>query len=430
MSASIMTCPHCRYEAQEFMFENIDSDKLKCRRCRSSFPDPSAFVAIFSYADCDSTRAVTRFPFALNGKETRISVRDGYMGLLVDGSGSQQWLLTNETSFTGTPGGFQLFYVYQSPWILWGTKGLKEFGAYGRAQLSLTQRFVKTYCSKNHVLSLEAYLRSIVDEYITAFVQQKIDMHSTGQLEHTDGYLAMLGKVIDGVTLSKIEPHGYRTASGRPSIFPTFNAGAMSIEEEEAVPTPKPPLEIVKIPAKSYTIKNGVEEVFVLSKQKAERHKAGEIIEPDALRGVQKLLRYHQKQFELSYGWGVYNQDSSLSGSYFSAHGTVAFCIDGTEPLSLIIAKTGGWMDFEEQFFTNIFKKELSNAFKEVLGAYIRKGNFQPDRISEYLSSMSVDVTNQINGEGTVAREPALRRYGLRISQLDILDVDFYTKWR
>ena len=75
MEATRFTCPHCLYEAELHMFENMANGKLKCRRCRSEVQDPNAFSAQRTYADCDSHRAVTRFPFHLNGKDAMIRVR-------------------------------------------------------------------------------------------------------------------------------------------------------------------------------------------------------------------------------------------------------------------------------------------------------------------------------------------------------------------
>ena len=92
MPTNDFVCPLCRYKAPLALFENMGEGQMRCRRCRSKFPDPNAYSAGVAYADCDSRRAVTRFPFSMNGSAGAvIRVRDGYMALISSG-GQRRWV--------------------------------------------------------------------------------------------------------------------------------------------------------------------------------------------------------------------------------------------------------------------------------------------------------------------------------------------------
>ena len=88
------------------LFDNIDNGKLKCRRCRNTADDPNAYGAESTYADCDSRRVVTRFPFALDGRDAVIQVRQGYMALAVGNDGSTIWLRQLKNRISNMPHGF------------------------------------------------------------------------------------------------------------------------------------------------------------------------------------------------------------------------------------------------------------------------------------------------------------------------------------
>ena len=119
-----------------------------------------------------------------------------------------------------------------------------------------------------------------------------------------------------------------------------------------------------------------------------------------------------------------------MTQGYYSAHGTLSFYIDSTERFSRLLYKAKTWHNFETQFFTNILKREISEALREVMASRVGRQYFQQERIGDYLSAMSVDLTNMLNGEGKDAKEPVFRQYGLRVKQTDILNIDFYTLWR
>ena len=169
--------------------------------------------------------------------------------------------------------------------------------------------------------------------------------------------------------------------------------------------------------------------MLIRKNTRPERHKARERIDANTLNGAEKLVRYLKKEFDFPYGWGIYDQPRPISG-YYSAQGTISFFVDSTERLSLLLAKTRSWQEFEDQFFINVIKKELSSTLRDILNARIGRPGFDEQRIGDYLSTMSVEMTNLLNGEGSSAREPAFRMHGLRVKQADILSICFYTDRR
>lgn len=430
MSVINLTCRYCRHEAPLSMFETVVSNRLKCMRCRNAFDDPNAYAADTAYADCDNQHAVTRFPFSLNGRTAVIHVRDGYRACVIGNDKREIWLDPGDHLITDKHDGFRLYYICLTPWVFWGVKGTGGFGAYGRAQLSITNGYVEKFCGMgNSVTALEKHAKALVDGRIATYVREEIARHNTSLLERRDGYLDALGILEDGVTLRKIDPMGYRSGNGHVGTFPTYPEYDDSPDVSALSPALKAPVDYVKLPKRSYTVKSGVEEVFLRSASKADRHKAGEMIELDACKGIEKILRFHTKEFDFPYGWGLSNQTYAAPG-YFSAHGTISFFIDSTERLSLLLAKAADWKDFSEQFFRDVLRNELSDALRATLSAYMGRTGFDRARINSYLSEMSVALTSRLNGEDAEEREPVFRRYGLRVSRIDILSMDFYSNRR
>lgn len=430
MAVSKFTCPHCQYEASLIMFENVDNGILKCKRCRSKFEDPNAFGLETTYADCDSRRAVTRFPFALNGCNALIHVREGYMAFVAGNDGQRFWLEVGETRITNMPGGFQLYFVCKKPQIIWGTRDLQEFGAYGVAQLTITKSYAEAYCGiDGRVQSLEEHLREMVVDHMTDYVQDALDLNKAALLQHSDGYMNALGMLQEGVSLTKIEPRGYRNADGMTGTFPARLTSDETFVPDEPVVRTRRPVELAKAQKKTYTIREGVEEVFLRNASKLERHKAGEVIEANDQQDVGTVLRFLSKEFEFANGWGLYNQNCSAPG-YYSAHGTISFYIDSTERISPLLYKAGSWDTFTEEFFSNVLKKELSIALRELMNAYVAQRGLNAERLNEGLSAMSVDLTNFLNGEGNYGKQPAFRQNGLRVNRADILHVSIYANRR
>ena len=425
MATSDFTCPLCGYKAPQPLFENVDEDQLRCRRCRGTFADPDAFSASASYADCDSLRPVTRFPFALHGDNAYIHVRDGYMALVV-GGGQRRWVSARDCHITDLPGSIQVYYVCLSPQVTWGTQGIREFGAYGAARFSMTEEYVRAFYDGNgQVLALDDHLRRTMSHYATNFVRAEIDKQNIGLLERQDDYMGMLGEVEKGLSLVQIMPMGYRNAGGRVGTFSYYISGYEPEEPAAPQKESKPPVELLTPPKPTYTVREGVEEVFWKGRDRMERHKAGEVIGADSLRDVKRVFRFRRKEFDLPYGWGLYNQAHSASG-YFSAQGTISFYIDSTVRLGELLSESKSWKEFDGQFFTNVLKKELSTAMKTIVGDISRKEDFDPEKMNSYLSAMSVSLTSLLNGEGLFGREPAFRQYGLRVKGADILGVTFY----
>jgi len=430
MAASKFTCPHCQYEASLLMFENVDSGMLKCKRCRSKFEDPNAFGMETTYADCDNRRAVTRFPFTLNGRNALIRVREGYLALAVGNEGQRFWLEASENRITNMPGGFQLYFICMKPQVIWGTRNLQEFGAYGVAQLSITRSYIESYCGMDgRIQSLEEHLRELVVSHMTGYVQDVLDRHSGALLQHSDGYMNALGMLEEGVSLTKIEPRGYRNADGMTGTFPARAASDELFAQEETVVRVRRPVELTKAQRKTYTIREGVEEVFIRNATKLERHKAGEVIEANVQQDVGTVLRFLSKEFDFANGWGLYNQNCSAPG-YYAAHGTISFYIDSTERISPLLCKAGSWDTFTEEFFSNVLKKELSIALRELMDAYVAQRGLDAERLNESLSAMSVDLTNLLNGEGPYGKQPAFRQNGLRVNRADIMHVSIYANRR
>ena len=431
MATNSFSCPHCGYEAPLAWFENVGEGDLKCRRCRSRFPDPNAYLPGMAYADCDFLRPATRFPFSLDGASAMIHVREGYMALLSGGGGVRVWIEGPDCPVKDLPGDSHIYYVCLTPTVPWGTSGVEEFGVYGTAQLSLSRDYVKSFFGiDGSVSELEEHLRKLVNERVTEYVRSEIERNNINSLEHRDDYQRTLGTLEEGVSLTRIRPLGFRNAKGKTGSFSSVVSRDTQTGRSEPtvlLPTPPPPAEILKPPKKSYEIGSGVEELLLRGNSRPERHKAGERMDAERLRDVQKLIRYRSKEFELPFGWGVYNQTRPVSG-YYSAQGTVSFYIDSTERLGLALDKTKSWKDFEDQFFTNVFKSEVSFWLRELLNSRFGRKDFDPNRIEDYLSAMSVELTDVLNGEGRAAgKEPAFRRFGLRVKQTDILGIDFYS---
>ena len=426
MQDTMFTCPHCLYKAPMNHFESVEGGMLKCKRCRSRFDDPNAFRGDTSYADCDSQQAVFRFPFALNGRNTVIRVREGYLAYVICNDGRRLWLSNYSNHVSGMGDGFQLYYICLSPRVNWGVRSTNRFGVYGNAQLALTGEYVQTYCyDRGSVQTLEKHLRELVVQRVTEYVQAETDRNETAVLEHREGYLSVLGALEDGASLTVLNPIGYRTPKGYTGTFPASSAMPDAYEAEESLSIRQAPLESLKAAQKDYTVKPGTEEVLIRSASRIERHKAGEMITLNMLRGVQTRLRFRTKEFDFPYGWGVYNQPSGAM-QYFSAHGTISFFIDNTEQMGFLFAKAENWEGFEDQFFTNVLRTELSAALGRILKTYTCKDGFDPKETAKYLSAMSVELTDTLNGEDGQAREPAFRQYGLRVFKTDILDLSIY----
>ena len=426
MSASNLTCPHCMFEAPLYLFDNIDGTKLRCRRCRSTFDDPNTYEPDITYADCDLRKAIYRFPFFMNGKNSIIKVRDGYIAMIVSHDGRERWLNAGDYRITDMTDGFQLYYVCLTPHIIWGTKDITAFGAYGTATLSVSSKYVQTYCNKGgKIISLDDNLKKLVDWCVTTFIRDEIAHGNVALLEQRTRYLNTLGTLTDGVNMIRIDPGGFRNAEGKTGSFPSFSTAAAQIEEEEVHPEIHLPVESIRIPWDGYTVRRGAEDVIITATNRPERHKSGDEVSPNQLQNARKLYRFRTKQFEFPYGWGIYNHPLA-SKEFFAANGTISFYVDSTEIMSDILKKTDSWKEFEEQLFAGAIKPELSTAIGEILNVYIGTKGVDPSRIRDHLSAMSIDLTNLLNGEGPNGGNPVFKKYGLRVSQLDIMNIELY----
>ena len=431
MPESEFACPYCRYEAPLSQFDNVGDGELKCRRCRSRFPDPNAFSPDTSYADCDSLQPVTRFPFTLRGVSPVIRVRENYLALLTGADGQTLWLEPRGGPFADLPFGCQLYYFCLSPRILWGTSGIREFGAFGSAQLTLSKKYVRStveelYRSNRPVQALENELQKAVNGRVADYISRAVKDQNTGLLEQRDGYMSLLGTVRDGIQLNRIDPMGFRNGRNKTGVFFSHPYAGEPEQAADTAPAYRPPVDFLKAPKASYTVKSGIEEVFVRGQARLERHKAGERMDESSLQDLSRVFRFRTKAFEFPSGWGIFNQSSQMPG-YFSAQGTISFYVDSTEKMSALMNKTKSWQEFEEQFFTDIFRKELSAALREIVNRRAGRPDFRAETVSGHLSAMSVELTAFLNGEDSQDRQPAFRRCGLRVKQTDILGMDFYS---
>ena len=421
MAANKTRCPHCLYEAPLNMFESVDGPTLKCRRCRNRVEDPHIDAADLTYADCDSRKPVYRFPFVMNGNGAVVRVRSGYVALLVGHNGRKQWLKAYENHITDMPEGFQVYYVCLKPQIRWGTHGTGGFGAYGLAQLSLNPDYPEEYCrTHEHILTMEAHLKSLADWCVTQYIQRRLDEKTPGILEQRDGYLNVLGVLENGVSITGIQPLGVRNQSGGTGVFPSYIGRSDLPQEEEIGQTYRPPVEIIRPPQEIYTIRTGVEEVLIRSATRAERHKADETIRPDQTKGVSKVMRYRAREFEFPYGWGLSNPICSAYGLFY---------IDSTEKMSLLLNRSKDWHDFEEQLFYNVIRQEMSPIIAGLLNEYIGTRNANPENIRDFLSEMSIRVAAQLNGDNG-RKGPAFSPFGLRVKSVDIMNISLYTARR
>ena len=431
MQACLFRCPLCLFEADLSTFPNMNDGMLKCRRCRGIFKDPSAYSSDYSYADCDSISVVYRFPFLLNKKQSIVRVRDNYLAIMIHDDGKTTWITNSDTSAVDRPGNFRLYYICLTPKLTWGSQSIKEFGAYGTAQVLLDRNYVIDYCKgEGQILTLEEHLKGILNRYLTGFIENELRHNHAALLEHRDGYTIALGKVREGIILQRIFPMGFRNAKNQAFTIANLSEYKRVIGAPEKTLQPaKAPVLQANVPRASYTVKGRTEEVFVCSNGKMERHKAGEIIDPKKLHGISIILRYQKKEFEFPCGWGMYNQ-SSIDGRLFSANGSIVFIIDSTEKLSSLYIKTKNWGDFEEKFYNSILRQEIVIAMKAVLNRYLEKASMTDEAIRNNLSTMSIELVNQLNGEIIPPKKPSFQVCGLRVKQIDIMDLCLYSNRR
>lgn len=423
MPTNELTCPYCMYQAPSSFFESVSGGRLKCRRCRTPFQPPDAYSPDIAYADCDGLEPVMRYPFALNRSESVIHVREGYMALLTTADGKRMWLDGEDSRFTDS--GTRLYYICLSPKVPWGCS-VKVFGAYGYARLSLSREYVMDFCGKNeNVLELKDHLQKIVNAYIAECIGTWLKQKSVGLLESKEFYLQITGAPEKGASIDRVDPIGFRSVNGKIGSFSYHLSENERAETPVQLPVYKPPYEIVDSPRPPYTIRKDEEEVFCYKPPKMKRYKAGERVDDALLRDVIRVVRFKAKEFEFPFGWGIYNQPMVGTG-FFAAHGTVSFYIDSTTLFSQLLTKTKSWRDFGKQFFSDVLKKEIAAALQEVMRTRAGMQSFRAEQINEYLSAMSIDLTNTLNGEGAVPKEPIFRRYGLRVKQTDIFGVHFY----
>ena len=427
MSDFWVTCPHCLFEAPRQMFGNAGSGMLRCKRCRTQMNDPDAYNPDTTYADCDSICVMERFPFFLNGLNTVIYIRDGYMALVVGDDGSKRWFKDRRNLVTDMLGSFQLYYICLKPQIVWGIAPTESFGAYGTAQLSLRPEYVEAFCSQNDcVTSLEEHLHALLIEHITKHARTVIDMHNAAQLRSVEGYKHALGLLEFGVSVTKIELEGYRDAGFHAVIpSPPVESKNGKMQEDKHRLKKRATVEILKATNDEYVIADEVEEVFIRSRGKTERHKAGEIINAKILRHSSVRVRFFSKEFEFSNGWGVYDQRCCVEG-YFSANGTISFYIDRTELLAKLVAKTADWEEFEEEFFKNVLREKIAAGLKYLLDMRLAQNKLEVEQVNDDLSALSVEMTTLFNGENERICNPAFAQYGLRVKSIDIDNIDFY----
>ena len=427
MTDSNFICPHCMYEASISAFDRVGKNLVKCRRCRSEVDDPNAFSPDINYVDCNSHSLVYLFPFQVEGKKTVVFVRNGYLALIISTDRKIIWLAKKINHVPEDISILRIYYICLSPLIIWGTKGTKEFGSYGTAQISLTEKYVRDYCkTEDQIKTLEKDLRDKISHFMAGYIENEVARNNTLLLEHKAGYNNALGPVSAGITIKEIDVIGYRHANGQTHLVVQRSIPVVGSDD---IQKKKNPVSIIKLPLTQYTVRKNDEDVFFWKNLKCKRHKAGEEIRPEKLRGVCKGYQFHSKEFDFTNGWGIYNIGCA-DGRFFSAHGTISFYIDSTEKLGALLYKTKDWNTFEEQFFINILKKEISSALKDILDNILEQTQLNSKKISELLNTISFELANRLNAEDSQTRDPPFRAYGLRVKQVDILNINLYSDRR
>lgn len=426
MSQIMLVCPNCRYESPASHFQRLDNSLIKCRRCRGSFADPDAYRNEISYADTDSDKLISRFPFEISGLNATVKVPEEYLAY-VSGAGEQPKVFHSGTHhIKGEASRLQVYYICLNPCIVWGSAGTDGFGAYGTAQLSLTAAYVKNGIGAelHSLYALENRLKTLLCNHLSSYLKDRLRQHSAAMLTQPAGYDGALGTIEDGVRLMRIYPQGYIDANHAVSMVHYAADYSEASKDQEKQINIKAPVTIEKLPERPYVVAKGNEEVFLQGLNRYERHKSGEQIEPEKLKGIKQLIRYTAKEFAFPHGWGIYRQTCNIPGLY-SANGTVSFYVDSTYKMGTLVAKSGGFERFAEQFFNDVLRKELAEKLKPLLNHLSAKQDFDANRIRSSLSALSVALTEALNGENLSNGQNAFARYGLRVSRLDILDIHF-----
>lgn len=415
------------YEAPISMYDRTGNDLLRCKRCRSEVDDPNAFSPEISYVDCDSHSLVYLFPYLLSADIRKIKIRNGYLALIICEDGTLIWLDKETSNIPSDLNILHIYFICLSPRITWGIRYIKGFGSFGVAQLSLTEQYVEDFCkTEDNVKALEKDLKNKVNNYLSVYVQKEMERNNLVSLEQKNGYNNALRTVVPGIVIKKIDLIGYRHENGQNYIVAQH---INPVIENEEVQKKKVPVSIIKLPLMQYTVRRSNEDVFFRKNGKCERHKSGEEIRPEKLRGVYKGFRFQSKEFDLSNGWGVYNV-SRAKGGFFSAHGTISFYIDNTAQLGAFLCRTKDWNTFEEQFFASMLKSEISAALKLILDSKLEQKQVDSKTISKELNAMSFELTNRLNAEDLQTRDPPFRACGLRVKQIDIMNMDLYSDRR
>ena len=98
--------------------------------------------------------------------------------------------------------------------------------------------------------------------------------------------------------------------------------------------------------------------------------------------------------------------------------------------MGTLVAQSGDFDRFSEQFFNDVLRKELAEKLKPLISRLSSRQGFDVSKINSTLSALSVDLVDALNGEGNTAGQNVFMRYGLRVSRLDILDISFNTYGR
>jgi hypothetical protein len=363
---------------------------------------------------------------------SEIHVPDGYLAYVVGTSEQRGLLRSGIHKIESAYSNIQVYYICLNPRVIWGSTGINEFGVYGTAQLALTEEYVQDRLIKdsNFLYTLEDDIKKLLCDHMSAYVKKRMKQVGAAVLIQQSGYDGAYGILTNGVRLLQVYPQGYRNAGLSSNTI----ASAMDYYDTPDVPIMperiKSPVTIEKIPIRPYTIAKGCEEVFLYSANRYERHKAGEQIDIKLLSGIKQLIKFTSKEFDFPYGWGIYKQTCALGGTY-SANGTISFYVDSTYKMGTLVAQSGDFDRFSEQFFNDVLRKELAEKLKPLISRLSSRQGFDVSKINSSLSALSVDLVDALNGEGNTAGQNVFMRYGLRVSRLDILDICFnsYGRW-
>ncbi len=413
-------CPLCGYAGASGSFVRRGGGRLSCCRCRQEFADPGAGGARMMYADCDSTRPCTRFPFAVETERVCVKAGESYVAIVWASDGQSSTVMPGKSRIFNRSEALGIDYICLKPHVIWGC-GNDSFGAHGTAVLNLSSKYALTRFAGESARfeQLEAELESLLREHMKAFIVRQCSLGNAALLTQAGGYSQAAGALCEGVTLERVIPYGYRDAQGRKGRIASaeFLSRAPERPSSPRVEIPSPLVRLA-LPADDYTVREN-RELVVLIGSESLRHKTGEVLRAGQLTKAEALIEFARKDFTFPFGWGLSGLNSESFGT-FSANGDIAFYIDNTAVFARLFSRFHSFGEFCDSLYTSALKSAMAQALQCSVRKYSTLKGFHPEKLKVYLSELSIDLMKRLNGEASDEYEPAFRRLGLRVKSLDI----------